>query len=74
MQLLIRIRFAQISSCQNKDMDATMEKLLHEIIARGTSTYGAVAQEILNAPESWATDEIRRFLDSYLNDPYLTRN
>lgn len=47
---------------------------LETVVLKGSPTYKETAQALLSGELSWTENEIATFLDSYLNDPYLTRN
>lgn len=51
-----------------------MIELLHKVVENGTPTYSDIAQQLLNGSLMWPEEQIKEFLDGFLNDPYLTRN
>lgn len=48
--------------------------MLEKIQRIGSPGFQATATEILSGERAWTAAEIDQFLNSYLNDPYLTRN
>jgi hypothetical protein len=55
-------------------MESSIRAQLENIVAAGTPTYRETAQALLSGAVVWPDDEIKQFLDGFLNDPYLTRN
>jgi hypothetical protein len=55
-------------------MESSIRAQLENIVAAGTPTYRETAQGLLSGSVVWPEDEIKQFLDGFLNDPYLTRN
>ena len=55
-------------------MESSIRAQLENIVAAGTPTYRETAQGLLTGQLGWSDDEIKQFLDGFLNDPYLTRN
>lgn len=59
---------------ENGFMNYETRAQLETVVLKGSPTYKETAQALLSGELSWTENEIATFLDSYLNDPYLTRN
>ncbi len=55
-------------------MDSNTREQLQNAVDKGSSTYRETAQALLSGELMWPAAEIALFLDSFINEPYLTRN
>lgn len=55
-------------------MDTSIREQLQDAVERGSATYRDTAQALLSGELTWPESEIVKFIDSFINEPYLTRN
>jgi len=55
-------------------MESDIRTQLENIVATGTPTFRGTAEGLLSGRLTWPEEDIKQFLDGFLNDPYLTRN
>lgn len=57
-----------------RDMDNNTREQLQKAVESGSGTYQETAQALLSGELNWPAAEIALFIDSFINEPYLTRN
>ena len=55
-------------------MDNNTREQLKKAVESGSGTYRETAQALLSGELNWPAAEIALFIDSFINEPYLTRN
>lgn len=55
-------------------MKAHQREMLERIRAAEKPAFSETASALLDGSLHWPDDEIDRFIDGFMNDPYLTRN
>lgn len=61
-------------SRHNKRVNEETRQQLQLIASTGTPPFAETAEELLRGKLELSAKEIDQFIDSFMNDPYLTRN
>lgn len=55
-------------------MNEATRAQLQLMVEKGSPSYRDQARKLLSGEVTWLAEEIAALIDSYLNEPYLTRN